>query len=104
MRVVMRDGCPWFVAKDACEILEIQNASDTVSKGLDEDEWGIDTVYTPGGNQEMLIVSESGLYALIFKSRKSEARAFRKWVTSVVLPAIRKTGGYGIAGQKVEAI
>lgn len=95
VRVIMQNGEPWFVAKDVCSILEIANSRDAVAS-LDADEKGVATVDTPGGKQEMATVSESGLYALIFKSRKLEAKAFRKWVTSEVLPAIRKTGGYGM--------
>lgn len=90
------DGKPWFVAKDVCAILGIQNPSDTVSKVLDDDERGIDTIYTPSGDQEMLVVSESGLYSLVFRSRKPEAKRFRKWVTAEVLPALRETGGYNM--------
>lgn len=89
------DGEPWFVAKDGAAVLEIQNASDAVHKTLDRDEWGIESIYTPACEQRMLIVSESGLYALIFKSRKPQAKKFRKWATSEVLPSIRRTGGYG---------
>jgi prophage antirepressor-like protein len=63
---------------------------------LDNDEKGVSTIYTLGGNQEMAVVSESGLYALIFQSRKPEAKMFRKWVTSEVLPALRRTGEYQI--------
>lgn len=87
-------GDPWFVAKDVCRVLGIQNPRDTVRKVLEEDEKGVATIYTPGGDQEVSTVSESGLYALIFRSRKPQAKAFRKWVTSEVLPAIRKTGRY----------
>lgn len=93
LRVIDRDGEPWFVAKDLCRILDLENVARTVSR-LDEDERGVTTVNTPGGNQEMTIVSESGLYALIFTSRKPEAKRFRKWVTSEVLPSIRRTGRY----------
>lgn len=92
------NGDPWFVAKDVCQILDIQNPSDTLSKILDEDEKGIDTIYTPGGPQDMLIISESGLYALVFRSRKPEAKAFSKWVRSEVLPSLRKTGTYTMSG------
>jgi prophage antirepressor-like protein len=104
LRVVMRESEPWFVASDVCEALEIGNASLAVNgradrdgkDGLDEDEKGIDSVNAPFGNQEMLIVNESGLYGLIFKSRKPEAKRFKKWVTNEVLPSIRKTGSYNI--------
>ena len=101
VRTVIRNGEPWFVAKDVCEVLELTNSREAVS-GLEEDEL-MSVVLTSGGQRrEMNAVSESGLYALIFKSRKPEAKAFRKWVTSEVLPAIRRSGGY-IAAQKEEA-
>ena len=95
----MVDGEPWFVAKDVCDILGIQNARDTVKKLLDDDEKGVDTIYVRSENgviqqREVNIVSESGLYHLIFVSRKPEAKTFRKWVTKEVLPNIRKHGFY----------
>ena len=95
VRVVMRDGEPWFVAKDACDCLELTNVS-KACQTLDEDEKGITKVYTLGGYQDMMLISESGLYTLVMRSNKPEAKVFRKWVTSEVLPSIRKTGGYGI--------
>ena len=95
IRVLMRLGDPWFVAKDACDCLEIVNASQACQT-LDEDEKGIYKVYTLGGSQDMMLISESGLYTLVMRSNKPEAKVFRKWVTSEVLPSIRKTGGYGI--------
>ena len=95
IRVIMRCSDPWFVAKDACDCLEITNVSQACQT-LDEDEKGIYKVYTLGGSQDMTLISESGLYTLIMRSNKPEAKVFRKWVTSEVLPSIRKTGGYGI--------
>ena len=95
IRVIMRCSDPWFVAKDACDCLEITNVSQACQT-LDEDEKGIYKVYTLGGSQDMMLISESGLYTLIMRSNKPEAKVFRKWVTSEVLPSIRKTGGYGI--------
>lgn len=97
LRVVDVDGSPWFVAADVCKALDISNSRDAISR-LDEDEKGVATTDTLGGVQQVSIVSESGMYALIFSSRKPEARAFRKWVTSEVLPSIRKTGSYSKAG------
>ncbi|WP_256221684.1 BRO-N domain-containing protein [Pseudomonas sp. NBRC 111128] len=101
VRTLLIGEQPWFVAADVCASLAIANVSlavngraDRDTDGLDEDEKGIATVNTPSGAQEMLVVNESGLYALIFKSRKAEAKRFKKWVTSEVLPAIRKTGRY----------
>ena len=95
VRVIMRDSEPWFVAKDVCDCLEITNVS-KACQTLDEDEKGITKVYTLGGSQDMMLISESGLYTLIMRSNKPDAKVFRKWVTSEVLPSIRKTGGYGI--------
>jgi prophage antirepressor-like protein len=86
-------GEPLFVAKDVCDILGISKHRDAIQK-LDEDERGSVRVDTLGGIQEMTAVTESGLYTLIIRSDKKEAKPFRKWVTSEVLPAIRKTGGY----------
>ena len=94
VRVVDVNGEPWFVAKDVCECLDIGNSRDAVA-ALDEDEKGVDSIDTPGGAQEMSIISEPGLYSLILRSRKPEAKAFKRWITHEVLPAIRKTGGYG---------
>ena len=90
------NGEPWFVAADVCRVLDIKNPSDTINKRLDSDERGIEIIYTPSGDQEMLVVNESGLYNLIFRSTKPEAKKFRKWVTEEVLPSIRKTGSYSI--------
>lgn len=96
VRTVIIDGEPWFVAKDVCEILEIANARDAVA-ALDNDEKdGVGITDAIGREQKTTVVSESGLYALIFKSRKPQAKAFRKWVTSEVLPQIRKTGKYEV--------
>jgi prophage antirepressor-like protein len=102
VRVMEREGQPWFVAADVCRVLEIANSRDAVS-GLDEDEKGVGNADTPGGSQKMSLISESGLYALVFKSRKPEARTFRKWVTSEVLPAIRRTGAYQIPALESQA-
>lgn len=93
IRVQMINDEPWFVANDVCKALSIGNSRDAVSR-LDEDERGVSVVPTPSGNQEMNLVNESGLYSLIFQSRKPEAKVFRKWVTSEVLPSIRQTGRY----------
>lgn len=93
IRVQMKDGEPWFVAKDVCDALTLEN-SRKATASLDDDEKGVSPIVTPSGTQQMTIVSESGLYNLIFQSRKPEAKAFRKWVTSEVLPTLRKTGRY----------
>ena len=86
-------GNTWFVAKDVCDVLEIGNTSMSIAR-LDDDEKGFSTVDTLGGLQEQAIINESGLYSLILTSRKPEAKRFRKWVTSEVLPSIRKTGRF----------
>ena len=96
VRVIMRCADPWFVAKDACDCLEITNVSQACQT-LDDDEKGIYKVDTLGGSQDMMLISESGLYTLIMRSNKPEAKVFRKWVTSEVLPSIRKTGSYSVA-------
>lgn len=93
VRVVSREGEPWFVLADVCRVLEIANARDAAGR-LDEDEKGVVTTDTPGGPQQTTIINESGLYSLILTSRKPEAKRFKKWVTGTVLPTIRKTGGY----------
>ena len=93
LRVIDRDGEPWFVAKDVRVALSLGNIASSIAI-LDDDEKGLHTVDTPGGPQPVTIVNESGLYSLILRSRKPEAKAFKKWVTSEVLPTIRKTGGY----------
>lgn len=97
LRVVMRDGEPWFAAADVCAALTIGNSRMATDR-LDDDEKGVSSIDTPSGQQEMTIVNESGLYSLILGSRKPEAKKFKKWVTSEVLPAIRKTGSYIVTG------
>ena len=96
------NGEPWFIANDIARILGYRD-SDKMTRLLDDDEKGTQIVGTPGGNQKMTIVNESGLYHAIFSSRKKEAQKFRKWVTNEVLPAIRKTGMY-LAGVDPEII
>lgn len=93
IRIVMKDDDPWFVAADVCVALDIRNYRDAVST-LDADEKGVGITDTLGGQQKVTIINESGLYALILRSRKPVAKKFRKWVTSEVLPSIRKTGQY----------
>lgn len=96
VRVVLRDGEPWFVAADVCAALTIGNSRMALDR-LDDEEKGVSSIDTLGGAQQVAIVNESGLYALVLRSRKPEARKFAKWVTGKVLPSIRKTGGYGLA-------
>ena len=93
VRVIDKDGDPWFVAADVARVLEYSSAKDAC-RILDDDEKGGHNVPTPGGEQEMNVINESGLYHLVLVSRKPEAKKFRKWVTAEVLPSIRKTGMY----------
>ena len=97
VRVVEREGQPWFVARDVCECLELENVSEAL-RGLDEDEKI--TLSNPDGNpragipHQMNAVSEPGLYSLILRSRKPEAKAFKRWIIHEVVPSIRKRGLY----------
>jgi anti-repressor protein len=99
-RVADIGGDPWWVAKDVCGALNI--GAEQIRR-LDDDEKGLRFTQTPGGIQEMAVISESGLYALIVRSNKPEAKKFRRWITSEVLPAIRKHGAY-MTPQKIEEI
>lgn len=106
IRIVEKDGEPWFVAKDVCDILALGNPRSSIAL-LDEDERGVHSMDTPSGKQEMGIISEAGLYSLILRSRKPEAKAFKRWVTHEVLPSIRKTGAYlspGMSNEQVKAL
>ena len=94
VRTVVIDGKPFFVAKDVCAILGISNHKDAVSRLDDDERDGVGITDPIGRQQQVSVVNESGLYHLIFQSRKPEAKAFRKWVTSEVLPSLRKSGKY----------
>lgn len=98
VRTLNIDGEPWFVAVDVCKALEIRNNRDAMAR-LDDDEKGVALTDTLGGAQNLTTVNEPGLYTLVLSSRKPEAKAFKRWITHDVIPAIRKTGGY-IAGQE----
>lgn len=88
------NGEIWFVGSQVCNLLDIRNASDAIGR-LDDDEKLISVIPMAGQNRSVNLISESGLYALIFKSRKESAQQFRKWVTKEVIPSIRKKGYYG---------
>lgn len=94
IRTVEIDGEAWFVGKDVAEALGYEKPSDAVRKHVDDDDKGISKMETPSGMQNMTIINESGLYALVFGSKLDSAKKFKKWVTSEVLPAIRKNGSY----------
>lgn len=98
VRTIQKDGEPWWVLKDVCEVLGLSSPH-KVFERLDDDEKGRNQIPTLGGEQEMTVINESGLYNVILRSDKPEAKPFRKWVTSEVLPSIRKNGGY-IANQE----
>lgn len=95
VRVQVINNQTWFVAKDVCSNLGIEHHRDALTR-LDDDERGSVLLDTLGGIQQMSAVNESGLYSLVFQSRKPGAKKFRKWVTMEVLPSIRKTGGYSV--------
>ncbi|OYO29132.1 Bro-N domain-containing protein [Janthinobacterium sp. PC23-8] len=89
------EGEIWFVAVEVCKLLDIKNATDAVSR-LDDDEKLTSVLPISGQNRSVNLISESGLYALVFKSNKPSAKEFRKWVTKEVIPSIRKKGSFGI--------
>ena len=101
VRCHTQGGEPWFVASDICRVLDIKNNRDALAR-LDEDEKGVALTDTPGGRQKMAVINESGLYTLILRCDDAikpgtVAHSFRKWVTSEVLPTLRKTGAYSLA-------
>ncbi|HDU3462662.1 TPA: Bro-N domain-containing protein [Klebsiella aerogenes] len=103
IRVINKDGEPWFVAKDVCKAIGLTNSRVSLL-ALDDDEKGVSSIYTPGGEQDISVVSESGMYTLVLRCRDAVNRGsvphkFRKWVTAEVLPSIRKHGEY-VKGKK----
>lgn len=96
VRTVDIDGEPWFVGKDACDVVGISKYRDALAQ-LDADERVSASVDTPGGRQTMTLVNESGVYALMLISRSPQVKPFRRWVTAEVIPSIRRTGSYAIA-------
>ncbi|HEL1542216.1 TPA: phage antirepressor KilAC domain-containing protein [Streptococcus suis] len=95
---------PWFVGKEIAEILGYKNSRDALSKHVDEEDKGVAKRDTLGGSQDQVIINESGLYSLILKSKLPQAKQFKRWVTSEVLPAIRKHGGYLTDNKLEEAL
>lgn len=94
IRTIEINGEPWFVGKDVAEALGFTNSRDAIATHVFDDDKGVEPIDTLGGKQKMTIVNESGLYALVFGSRLDSAKRFKHWVTSEVLPSIRKTGSY----------
>lgn len=98
VRVVLIGGDPWWVASDVARVLGYAEAA-KMTRNLDDDEKGLHIVATLGGEQQLSIISESGLFAAVLKSRREEAKKFRKWVTGTVLPELRRTGRYTLHEQ-----
>lgn len=103
VRTMLIDDQPWFVAGDVALALMYAEAKD-MTRNLDDDEKGRQIVPTLGGEQEMLVINESGLYSAILRSRKAEAKRFKKWITAEVLPAIRRTGQYHDSSNKMATL
>lgn len=94
VRTVLKDNEVWFVGKDVATVLGYSNPRDAIRNHVFKDDKGVETIDTLGGTQQMKIINESGLYALIFGSRLEAAKRFKHWVTSEVLPSVRKHGAY----------
>lgn len=104
IRTVNIDGEPWFVGKDVANALGYTNPQKAVRDHISVEDRGVNEMDTPSGKQNLTIINESGLYALIFGSKLESAQRFKHWVTSDVLPAIRKTGGYQTVPQGKELL
>ena len=96
IRTFIKDSEPWFVAKDVCDILEISNGRDAISRLDDDEKCAVGITDAIGREQRTTVITESGVYALVFTSRKPEAESFKRWIRKEVLPSIRKTGGYSM--------
>lgn len=103
IRTVTIDDEPWFVGKDIAEALGYSNSRKALIDHVDNEDKGVTNRYTPGGKQNLIIINESGLYSLILSSKLPNAKKFKRWVTSEVLPAIRKTGHYETQGYAPKA-
>jgi Prophage antirepressor len=106
VRSLLRDDEPWFVLADVCRVLEIGNPSDAAKRLEDDEKMTLDNIEGRAGHgaQSYIIINESGIYALIFTSRKAQAKRFRKWVTKDVLPTLRRTGQYVISEEEEEIL
>lgn len=96
VRTIEKNSEPWFVGKDVADILGYTDTAQAVRKHIDDEDKGVVEMTTPGGKQNMVIINESGLYSLILSSKLPTAKKFKRWVTSEVLPSLRKTGEYKI--------
>lgn len=101
LRVVEQNREMWFVGKDVAEALGYERTADAIRVHVDEDDKGVGELPTPGGRQQVVLINESGLYSLVLSSKLESAKAFKRWVTSEVLPSIRRHGGY-LTPEKVE--
>ena len=104
VRTVEIDGEPWFVGKDVAELLGYESPAAAVSKKVDPEDKGLSKMETPSGVQEMTIINESGLYSLVLSSKLESAKRFKRWITSEVIPQIRKTGAYHTPKTYAEAL
>lgn len=104
VRTMLINNEPYFVGKDVASILGYKEPRSAVSKKVDEEDRGVSKIATPSGTQEMTVINESGLYSLILSSKLPSAKKFKRWVTSEVLPTIRKNGTYAIANTKVDKL
>lgn len=94
VRTVMQEGDPWFVGADVCNALGFTNPRKAIHDHVDAEDKGVTKCYTPGGKQTLSIINESGVYALVFGSKLESAKRFKHWITSEVLPSVRKHGAY----------
>ena len=99
VRTVQVNGEPWFVGKDVATILGYSNPRDAINKRVDDEDKGVAKCDTLGGVQDLTIINESGLYSLVLSSKLPNAKKFKRWVTSEVLPSIRKHGSYSVQSQ-----
>ncbi len=103
VRTVSINGEPWFVGKDVAAALGYEKPTDAARKHVDDEDKGVSKIETPSGNQQMIVINESGLYSLIFGSKLDSAKRFKHWVTSEVLPTLRKTGHYEMPSYEKKA-
>lgn len=104
VRTIEINNEPWFVGKDVAELLGYSNPQKAVREHVDDEDKGVNEMDTPGGRQEMVIINESGLYSLVLSSKLPNAKAFKRWITTEVIPAIRKHGAYMTAEKVEEAL
>lgn len=102
IRTMMIDEEPWFVGKDVANKLGYQNGSRDINRHVDEEDRHKVMIFDGNQDKETIIINESGLYSLILSSKLPRAKEFKHWVTSEILPSIRKTGGYGVTNNNAE--